>query len=66
MIDTENIRRFFSGGKRRKFAEREIPLGDFGGPQDVDNVAAFLVSPRARYITSTVPVVDGGSRHYAF
>lgn len=66
LIDTENIRRFFSGDERRRFAEREIPLGDFGEPQDIANMAVFLVSPRARYITGSVAVVDGGLRHYPF
>lgn len=66
LIDTNNIRRFFPGDERRKFAEREIPLGDFGEPQDMANMAVFLVSPRAKYITGSVAVVDGGMRHYAF
>ncbi len=66
LIDTENIRRFFPGDARRKFAESEIPLGDFGEPQDIANMATFLVSPRARYITGSVAVVDGGMRHYPF
>ena len=66
LIDTENIRRFFPGDERRKFAEKEIPLGDFGEPQDIANMATFLASPRARYITGTVAVVDGGGRRYAF
>ena len=66
LIDTANIRRVFSGDERRKFAEREIPLGDFGEPQDIANMATFLVSPRARYITGSVVVVDGGMRHYPF
>ncbi|MBL0740574.1 SDR family NAD(P)-dependent oxidoreductase [Chryseolinea lacunae] len=66
LIDTENIRPFFPGDERRKFAEREIALGDFGAPQDVANMVTFLVSPRARYITGTVAVVDGGLRHYPF
>jgi 3-oxoacyl-[acyl-carrier protein] reductase len=66
LIDTANIRPFFPGDERRKFAEREIPLGDFGEPQDMANMATFLVSPRARYITGTVAVVDGGMRHYPF
>jgi len=66
LIDTANIRPFFPGDERRKFAEREIPLGDFGEPQDIANMATFLVSPRARYITGSVAVVDGGMRHYAF
>lgn len=66
LIDTDNIRRFFPGDERRKFAEQEIPLGDFGEPQDMANMALFLVSPRARYITGTVAVVDGGMRHHPF
>ncbi|PSL44276.1 3-oxoacyl-[acyl-carrier protein] reductase [Chitinophaga niastensis] len=66
LIDTENVRRFFPGDERRKFAEHEIPLGDFGEPQDIANMATFLVSPRARYITGTVAVVDGGLRHHPF
>ena len=66
LIDTENIRPFFAGNERRKFADQEIPLGDFGEPQDMANMAVFLVSPRARYITGTIAVVDGGMRHYPF
>jgi 3-oxoacyl-[acyl-carrier protein] reductase len=66
LIDTANIRRIFSSDERKEFAKREIPLGDFGEPQDVANLATFLVSPRARYITGTVSVVDGGMRHYPF
>ncbi|HEY0611791.1 MAG TPA: SDR family oxidoreductase [Chitinophaga sp.] len=66
LIDTANIQRFFNSEERREFAEREIPLGDFGEPQDIANMATFLVSPRARYITGTVAAVDGGMRHYAF
>jgi 3-oxoacyl-[acyl-carrier protein] reductase len=66
LIDTANIRRIFTDDERRTFAEREIPLGDFGVPADVANLATFLVSPRARYITGTVSVVDGGMRHYPF
>lgn len=66
LIDTENIRRFFNADERRKFAKAEIPLGDFGEPEDMANMAVFLVSPRARYITGSVAVVDGGMRHHPF
>lgn len=66
LIDTENIRRFFPGEARQQFAQSAIPLGDFGEPQDIANMAVFLVSTRARYITGSVAVVDGGMRHYPF
>lgn len=66
LIDTENIRPFFPGDARQQFAAQEIPLGDFGEPQDMANMATFLVSPRAKYITGTVSVIDGGMRHHPF
>ncbi len=66
LIDTENIRPYFPGEERRKFAEAEIPLGDFGEPQDMANMAVFLVSPRTKYVTGTVVTVDGGASRSAF
>ena len=66
LIDTENIRRLFSSEERRAFAEQEIPLGDFGEPEDIAGMAVFLVSPKARYVTGSVAVVDGGLRKFAF
>jgi NAD(P)-dependent dehydrogenase (short-subunit alcohol dehydrogenase family) len=32
----------------------------FGSPEDIGNVVAFLLSPRARFITGANYVVDGG------
>ncbi len=37
-----------------------IPLGRAGEPEDVADVAVFLASDAARYITGQVIVVDGG------
>jgi len=39
---------------------RNIPLGYFGEPNDVAFLAAFLCSPKARYITGERIHVDGG------
>ena len=39
---------------------KNIPLGRFGEPSDVANVALFLASPLSDYITGQVLVVDGG------
>ena len=38
----------------------QIPLGRAGSPEDVANLAAFLVSEQAAYITGQVVNVDGG------
>jgi 3-oxoacyl-[acyl-carrier protein] reductase len=37
-----------------------VPLGRLQDPQDVAEVVAFLVSKRARNITGSVILVDGG------
>lgn len=66
LIDTNNIRPYFPSEARQQFAKNEIPLGDFGTPEDMANMAAFLVSPRASYVTGTVAVVDGGMRRYPY
>ncbi|RBQ11424.1 SDR family NAD(P)-dependent oxidoreductase [Pedobacter miscanthi] len=66
LIDTDNIRPYFPGNERQKFAESEIPLQDFGEVQDMADMAVFLVSPRAKYITGTVSIVDGGGRRSPF
>ncbi len=39
---------------------KQIPLGRVGTPEDVANLALFLASDRASYITGQVIFVDGG------
>jgi glucose 1-dehydrogenase len=38
----------------------EIPLGRWGQPQDIANVAVFLASDEAAYVTGSTYFVDGG------
>lgn len=37
-----------------------IPLGRFGGPEDIQGVAVFLASPAAAFMTGQTVIVDGG------
>ena len=38
----------------------QIPSGDFGHPEDIAEVAAFLASYKAKYINGAVVDVNGG------
>jgi 3-oxoacyl-[acyl-carrier protein] reductase len=42
-----------------EFVRRELPLGRFGRPEEVGVVVAFLVSPRASWISGASVPVDG-------
>jgi NAD(P)-dependent dehydrogenase (short-subunit alcohol dehydrogenase family) len=44
----------------RQGIPQRVPLGRFGTVEEVAEVAAFLASPAARYITGTTIDVDGG------
>ena len=44
---------------RAKLLE-QIPLGRFAEPQEIAEIACFLLSPSARYITGQIIQVDGG------
>ena len=65
-IISEQILRNYSPEVRKHQSEHEIPVGEYGQPEDLANLAVFLASPRARYITGAVIPVDGGLRRYQF
>lgn len=44
----------------KEAATAQIPLGRFGKPEDIANMAAYLASEKASYITGQVISVDGG------
>ena len=65
-IISEQILRNYTPEYRKWQSEHEIPVGEYGQPEDIANLVCFLASPRARYITGAVIPVDGGLRRYQF
>jgi 3-oxoacyl-[acyl-carrier protein] reductase len=49
-----------SADEVRAASEREIPLGRYGDPLELAEVAVFLCSKAGRYVTGTATLVDGG------
>lgn len=43
-----------------RFVQENIPMGRFGTAEEIANVAVFLCSPRASWVTGSTVVVDGG------
>jgi 3-oxoacyl-[acyl-carrier protein] reductase len=58
-IDTARLAQLYPDGPTE--AElKDIPLGRWGTPREFGDVACFVASDRARYVTGTTIVVDGG------
>lgn len=60
--DTEGMRRLAPTEAARQAVMRGIPLGRMGTVGDIANLALFLVSEAASYITGVVIPCDGGSQ----
>lgn len=58
--DTEGMARLAPTPKAREFVTKMIPLGRFGAKDDIADLALFLCSDSAAFITGTVMVCDGG------
>lgn len=65
-IMSDQIRRNYTPEYRQWQSEHEIPAGRYGEPEELADLAIFLASPRAGYITGAVLPVDGGLRRYQF
>ena len=58
-IDTARLAQLYPEGPTEADL-KAIPVGRWGTPQEFGDVACFLASDRARYVTGTTVVVDGG------
>jgi len=65
-ILSDQIRRNYTPEYREWQSEHEIPMGRYGEPEELADLAVFLASPRAGYITGAVLPVDGGLRRYQY
>ena len=62
-IPTEGAQQAFAAGGVAidQQAARTVPLGQWGKPEDIANMAVYLASPAGAWITGAIFVVDGGS-----
>ena len=51
---------------RKEWAKKEVPMERMGEPHELADLAVFLASPRASYITGNIIAFDGGARFFAF
>ncbi len=65
-IMSDQILRNYTPEYREWQSEHEIPMGRYGEPGELADLAVFLASPRAGYITGAVFPVDGGLRRYQY
>lgn len=60
LVRTEQTDLHYGGEEGVAAIERTVPLGRLAEPRDVGNVAAFLASPLAGYVSGAVVAVHGG------
>lgn len=62
MLKSWSEQKFGTAERWREFeGEMNLPFGRMGKAEEVADVAVFLASPRAAYVSGTVVTVDGGS-----
>ena len=59
--DTEGMRRLAPTDEARRRVEQSVPLGRYGTKDELADLALFLCSDAAAYITGAVYCCDGGS-----
>ena len=51
----------FTSDEAKARAKRQIPIGHYAQPEDIGDVAVFLLSDDARYLTGQTVPVEGGA-----
>ena len=44
----------------KKLIKETVPMNKFGDPTDISSASVFLCSSKAKFITGSVLVIDGG------
>lgn len=60
LIQTEFARGLWENPKLRAKVENELPMRRLGQPEDIANVACFLASDLARFVSGQTIIADGG------
>lgn len=59
--DTGGAERLFAAPEVAEAVRRNVPLGRFGRPEEIGEIAAWLASEEAAYINGACIVADGGA-----
>ena len=60
-VDTPMTAGVFSTDEAKARAKTRVPLGRYAQPEDIADVAIFLLSPDAKYVTGQTFPVEGGA-----
>ena len=61
IADTEGMRRLAATPEAEARIKGRVPLRDYGTKTDIAEMATFLSTDAAKYITGAIMTVDGGS-----
>jgi len=59
-VETELTKNYFSQPDVRNYLLSRVPVGRFGRPEEIANLAVFLASDKSAFITGQNFFVDGG------